>query len=450
MAQAGVWLLLLLYLTFGVSGSWFGSNRSLPDIAASVLDLALSPPVLAAWACLLCYLPLRLITSRMIRRGQPGPFPLFLLLAAESQLMTLLLFFTGGATNPLIFSYLILLMMAALGLPSPMVAGLSLMAVVDYSLLNLWYHPLLVSGDALLGHHTAFDWHLTGMWMTFVVSVILLAAVVPNLVQSRQRQSAEVQRLREQQLKHEQLIGIGTLAANTAHEMGTPLMTMKLLLDGLETHIKEASIDETSTKPTTGPVPDELHQDIDLLQQQVALCQSALTRLSEQGKLTHRDPVRGSKQESSIWLNQQLARWRLSHPKAIWQWQHSTEPKSVWIPASPLLDQALINLLDNAAEAGNQAIQLSVQVLADQTSHDWSHSGIWRLDILQPDSQASSALTEYQLLESQKPSGLGMGFYLSNASVEQFGGTIELNPTASGGSLCRLQLPAHIETKKSP
>lgn len=447
LALAGVWLLLLLYLTFGFSGLSFDSSHSLTDLSALLSVASLSPSVSAAWVCLLGYLPLGLITGFLIRRSRPGPFQLFLLLATESQLITLLLYFTGGATNPLIFSYLILLMMAALGLPSTMVTGLSLMAIVDYSLLNLWYHPLLVPSDALLSHHTAFDWHLTGMWMTFVVSVILLAAVVPNLVQSRQRQAAEVQRLREQQLKHEQLIGIGTLAANTAHEMGTPLMTMKLLLDELDTPLKAAPIEEASTNPDKDRMPDEFHQDISLLQQQVDLCQSALARLSEQGKLAQTNQnTHASKQESHLWLNQQLARWRLGHPKAVWEWPHSTGAECVWIPASPLLDQALINLLDNAAEAGEHAIQLTVHIISDKQSQADSDSVIWQLDILQPDSRASATLADdYQLMDSQKPFGMGMGFYLSNASIEQFGGTIELLPTANGGSLCRLRLPADIK-----
>ena len=36
---------------------------------------------------------------------------------------------------------------------------------------------------------------------------------------------------------------------------------------------------------------------------------------------------------------------------------------------------------------------------------------------------------------------MGLGLYLSNASVEQFGGTIHLQAQHDGNSLCRLRLP---------
>ena len=124
-----------------------------------------------------------------------------------------------------------------------------------------------------------------------------------------------------------------------------------------------------------------------------------------------------------------MHRWRLSQPNALWE-DLGCDTDAV-IAASPLLDQALLNLLNNATEAGNLPIQLRTHV----------RDGFWSLDIVQPDPQAAQHIQEDALFSTMKDQGMGLGLYLSNASVEQFGGEIHLRPLRTGGSFCLLQLP---------
>lgn len=384
---ASVWLLLLGYLQ-----------------SQQVANLD------AAWVLLGLYLPILLYTNWQGYRRTIKEWQLFLHLLIEYQVLTGLLFFSGGVTNPLISYYLVLLVIAAYGLSWQYTLWLTLLAIGDYSMLGIWYQPLLMHNfNGGLGGVPLIDWHLSGMWLTFVLSALILTTLIPLLVRARQRQQLEIQALREQQLKNEQLIGIGTLAAGTAHEMGTPLMTMSMLLEDLETD-----------------VPEPLQADVQLLQQQVRRCQESLQKLARQGREARQLRV----VEAHQWLNNQLERWQLSHPKAVWtlQQQDHTDAR---IAASPLLDQALLNLLDNAAEAGQQTIELTTRC----------EQGFWCLDIHQPDPQAASTLADYIPYHSSKEHGLGIGHYLSNASVEQFGGSIRLQSAPQGGSLCCLRLP---------
>lgn len=326
-------------------------------------------------------------------------------LVLECQLLTAMLFFSGGAANPLISYFLVLLLIAAYSLPLKQTIGLTTLCILDYSLLMLWHQPL--ASHALNSDKSLFDLHLVGMWLNFVVSAVIFAALIPAMVQSRGRQRQEIQRLREQQLKNEQLIGIATLAAGTAHEMGTPLMTMQMLLNELE------------------PSKTINQEDFFILKTQVERCRKSLMRLSTAG----RDVQKVSEQNAYTWLTNLLERWRLSHPKA--QWQDNGLNSDACIVASPLLDQALLNLLDNAAEAGNSPVQLFSTV----------ETGVWSLHILQPDAQAAQNLQRLHNFSSSKEHGLGLGLYLSNASVEQFGGNILLQAQADGSTLCILSLP---------
>ena len=326
-------------------------------------------------------------------------------LVLECQLLTCMLFYSGGAANPLISYFFILLVIAAYSLPLKHAIAITALSILDYSLLMVWHKPLI--SQSISHDKSLFDLHLIGMWLNFVVSAVIFAALIPLMVQGIMRQRQEIQRLREQQLKNEQLIGIATLAAGTAHEMGTPLMTMQMLLNELAAN-------------------SEINKaDLSILLTQVERCQTSLKRLSASG----RNAQKVSAQNATDWLENLLERWRLSHPKA--QWQDKGMKTPACIVASPLLDQALLNLLDNAAEAGNSDIELHCTV----------SDGFWNLHIIQPDSQAADNLNKQHNFTSSKEHGLGLGLYLSNASVEQFGGKILLQAQPDGSTLCLLSLP---------
>lgn len=381
-ASIGTWLAFVVYLRFWHLTELFYTS------------LMLAP-----------YLLLLLTGAWQAWRTQVNARHLLLQLVLECQLLTAMLFFSGGAANPLISYFLVLLLIAAYSLPLKYTIALTTLCIVDYSLLMLWHQPLISS--ALESEKSLFDLHLLGMWLNFVVSAVIFAALIPLMVQSGLRQRQQIQQLREQQLKNEQLIGIATLAAGTAHEMGTPLMTMQMLLNELEP-------DATISK-----------EDFSILKTQVERCRQSLMRLSAAG----REVQKVSEHCADQWLADLLERWRLSHPKA--QWQDNGLNTKACIVASPLLDQSLLNLLDNAAEAGDSPVQL-------QSTID---GNFWKLHIVQPDAQAAENLQKQHNFSSSKEYGLGLGLYLSNASVEQFGGNIHLQAQADGSSLCILSLP---------
>jgi two-component system sensor histidine kinase RegB len=383
---ASIWLMFLLYL------QWQGFAG---------LDIA--------WALFALYLPLLAISGWQGYRRNIQDWHLLLHLAFECQLLAGLLFFTGGATNPFISYFLVLLVVSAYSLPISYSLLITVLCIADYSLLTQWYQPLLSNHVHGLPGHSLFDLHLAGMWLTFVISALIVVTFIPLLLKSSQQQQQEIQQLREQQLKNEQLIGIATLAAGTAHEMGTPLMTMHMILDDI------------AQQPDHPLSKHDLH----ILREQVGVCRQSLQQLANAGRTAHQV----GHHQAHVWLSSLLHRWRLSHPNALWV--DNGIACEAEIPSSPLLDQALLNLLDNAAEAGQQPVHL----------HSAVQNGQWYLNILQPDPKAAGNIHQQSLFHSQKEHGMGIGLYLSNASVEQFGGSVHLIAQSNGASLCRITLP---------
>jgi two-component system sensor histidine kinase RegB len=294
-------------------------------------------PEVAVWFILAGYIPLLLVGVLQSLKGLNSNH-LALHLIIEIQLITLFLYFTGGAGNPLISYFLVLIVIAAYNLNKLWVWLIALACIINYSVLTQVYLPLELS---MPSHHLAGTgqdqgylilWHLAGMWLTFVISAITLSLLIPSLMETAVTKRQQLTELREKQLKNEQLIGIATLAAGTAHEMGTPLMTMEMLLNDSLEHKEPLN-----------------KQDRELLHQQVMLCRQSLQRLALAGRNINKANEWINAEQ---WLTSLLHRWRLSQPNALWSnlgLEHFAS-----IRKSPLLDQALLNLLDNATQAGRE------------------------------------------------------------------------------------------------
>ena len=99
------------------------------------------------------------------------------------------------------------------------------------------------------------------------------------------------------------------------------------------------------------------------------------------------------------------------------------------------MQQVLLNLLRNSAEAGSLASEIRVGVVA--------HGGGWRLTVADRGAGMSDEVLANALLPfySTKATGTGLGLTLCREIVEAHGGTLDLANREGGGLLVRLWLP---------
>ncbi len=118
---------------------------------------------------------------------------------------------------------------------------------------------------------------------------------------------------------------------------------------------------------------------------------------------------------------------------------HGEQPAPL-IAADRTLEQAILNLLDNAADANGaspEALRFSAQWDAD----------ICRIEILDRgpglDGESAQRLGEAFFTTKAETRGLGIGLFLTNATVERFGGKVELfnRDDPQGGACTRVTLP---------
>ena len=194
---------------------------------------------------------------------------LFCHLLIDVIFLIILLVIAGGAGNPLISYLLVLLSVTATLLPKVYVKTFAVGGILIYT--SFLFGDLQIERSMNMGQEeeTFFELHLLGMWVIFLVSAILISVLITRMVSTIQNREINLAKAREKEMRSEQLVAIGTLAAGTAHALGTPLSTMSVLLTDLDKLDK----DQLNTS--------EVQQDISLLKRQVTRCKRSLSQLTQ-------------------------------------------------------------------------------------------------------------------------------------------------------------------------
>ena len=386
-------------------------------LAGELATLSLVPPFLGIplpWAPMLVVIGLHgLVNGLAARRGRNqqaiGEAGLFVQILVDIVALSVLMFFSGGAANPLISLLLLPVAIAALALPARAVAVLAFLAVAAYSLLMELYLPLPVADAG-----RAARLHLAGMWATFVFSVALVAWFVVRMTASIRQRDAELAAAREQALRDERVVALGVLAAGTAHELSTPLATMAVIAGELE---QDEGVDAA------------VRADLAVLRQQVQACKGIISRLADQAGASRLDAAQAV--QSDRWLQGVDAAWRQLRPQVAGGLSLAGKSPAPKVVAEATLEQGIVNLLNNAANAGQR-----VDVTAD-----WDD--VWLTIEVRDDGPGFAEEVLRRAGREPLPpraGGTGIGLFLARAAIERLGGSLSLC-NGSGGGIARVRLP---------
>lgn len=349
--------------------------------------------------------------------------------------LTALLYFAGGSTNPFVTLYLLPLSIAAALLPAVLTWGIAGATLACYTLLLFVHHPLpqAAGSYALLatimpgglhgthdahGAHADFGLHVLGMWFNFSLSAVLIAWFVARMAQSIRDRDRRLAAAREQALRNEQLVALGTLAAGAAHELSTPLTTMRVLATELERDYADHQ---------------ELVQDLRLLRSQAEQCKRILTQLTADAGAARAEQV--NEIDCKQYLHHLMEQWQLLRPQVVPKLELSGVEPAPKIAAERTLDQALMNLINNAADVSPEQVEISAHWDAAQLLIEIRDRGPGVSD-------AVAVRAGEAFFTTKGPEhGLGIGLFLANASIERVGGTVSLFNREGGGACVRVTLP---------
>ena len=257
-------------------------------------------------------------------------------LACDLFIHSALLYFSGGSTNPFVSYYLVPLTIAAVTLPWRYSVILSGIALTMYTLLLAQFYPL----ETFPMYREKMQ--IYGMWLSFALAAAVITFFAARMAEELRRQEELRAIRREEGLRDQQLLAVATQAAGAAHELGTPLATMSVLINEmLQDH--------------HDPM---LREDLSVLQDQVKLCKQTLQQLVRAAENNRRLAV--DMQDVSVWLNEALDRWHLMRPEATYRLQRKGEGSEPRLAPPPDLTQALLNLLNNAADACPEGLEVQL------------------------------------------------------------------------------------------
>jgi two-component system sensor histidine kinase RegB len=357
---------------------------------------------------------LRLRRAWPVRDGE-----LFAHLVLDVLLLTPLLYFSGGSTNPFAPLYLLPLTLTAAALSWRLTWPMLVLATLCYSLLLFFYVPLVHHHQGVEAHVLDdFRVHVIGTWLGFLLSGVLIAFFAVRMRETVRERDSLRARMREQALRHERMLALGTFATGAAHELGTPLATIAVLA-------KELARSDERNAPR-----------LQVLREQVDRCKVILSSLAAAAGETRAES--GSAHLLDQYLNELVERWRGAHPQveAHVQLQGAVQPPR--IIADLTLGQALLNVLNNAAEASNW-VAIDVH---------WDDAAL-SMEVRDRGAGFAPHVLEHvgEPFFTTKPpgSGMGLGLFLARSTLERFGGNLLLANRAEGGAVCRIHLPiAHL------
>ncbi|MGN8160059.1 ATP-binding protein [Salinisphaera sp. RV14] len=364
------------------------------------------PPAL--WALPVLLLAFNLVVVWRLRyAAPPSALELVAHLAVDTLALFTLFWGLGGATNPFVSLFLVPVALAATILSIRDAIAVTLLAVAAYTALLLRYLTRIHDPEAMVG----FERHVVGMWVNFLLAAALLCGFLLVLAAVLRARERELAGQRERLMRDDAVVSVATVAAGAAHALNTPLSTIAVAAESVSEH---------------PDLPPDVHEDIAIIRSQTALCAAELRRL-----IAARDPRAQSVTPLSAYAGHLVADWHMRRPEIDLTETGRAALTAAPIRNDPALTQALVNLLDNAADAaiaaGDQRLWLT-----------------WRcecrlLELIIDDPGAGLETVADQTARPAR--GLGLGLTLARASLARLDATLDFSTSSHGGTRTRVRLP---------
>ena len=349
-------------------------------------------------------------------RPRSSEAALFLSLLVDVAALTALLWLSGGIVNPFAFLYLLQVVLGAVLLGRRWSWLLVAATSTCMAGLALWHGPVTLPADPARG---LADPYVQGLLLCFVLVAGLLVVFIGRIGNILRAREAGLAALRQRAAEQEHIVRMGLLASGAAHELGTPLSTLAVILGDWQ-HLPHFASDP------------ELLQDVAEMQAQVLRCKAIVTGILQSAGETRGEAPR----ETTLreFVEDMADEWRRSRPVQAFELRNGVNADDdVEIIADTGLRQMLFNVLDNALEASPGWLALEAGVADDEL----------RLVAIDRGPGFAPAMLErigtpYQ--SSKGAPGRGLGLFLSVNVARALGGRVQAR-NAGDGARVTIALP---------
>jgi two-component system sensor histidine kinase RegB len=342
-----------------------------------------------------------------------GENPASVLLAFDIVQLASLLFFTGGLQNPFAILFLAPILISAVSLSLKRTLILVLVMIVAASFLAFHHYRLPWRADTEL---TLPLLYIGGIWIALVLGSTFIAAYAFRVADEARRLTDALGATELVLAREQHLTQLDGLAAAAAHELGTPLATITLVVREMR---------------KLGPELGALTDDVLLLEQEVTRCRAILGKLTSLG--SDGDRIWGALSLSQM-IEEIIAPVRNFGVQL--DTQLSGDQSEPSLTRNPAILYGLSNIIENAVDFARSLVTVS---------GGWSHEQVhiiiedngpgFPLEILarlgEPYVTSRSARRSAKMDEG----GLGLGLFIAKTLLERTGATVRMeNISSSGGA----------------
>ncbi|MEG0677319.1 MAG: ATP-binding protein [Comamonas sp.] len=343
----------------------------------------------------------------------------FWALLADVLALTVQLYLSGGASNPFIYLYLLQGILSAVLLRPHYTWCVVITSFVCVIGLSMFHLPLHVQFESQEGLPSMY---VVGVLVSFALTSILTIVFLTRIVDNMRRRDTRISDMRQRASEEEHIVRMGLLATGAAHELGTPMATMSVILGDWQ-HMPALMKDQ------------DLREDLQEMQRQLLRCKSIVS-----GVLLSAGETRAEGTESTTFVS--FVQGIVSH----WQGHHTLSHFALnnrglsdfAMLSDTALQQMICNLLDNALEASPQWVEMSMATVQQQVVLQVRDHGPGF------DETVLQQLGQCHVSTKQERPGRGLGLFLVMNVARALGGRVQarnLSARDGGGALVEVHLP---------
>ena len=406
---------------------WIAVIGQIVTIEFAFYGLGVQLPLQAMMAALGGLLAFNVASALRCRaRRSVGSAEVFVSLLVDVALLTVQLYLSGGASNPFVFLYLLQVTLGAVLLKPAFTWTLFGVTATCFAALALFAHPLALPPDHNLGLASLY---IQGMLICFGLNAVLLVTFITRIGRNLRERDARLAALRQRAAEEEHIVRMGLLASGAAHELGTPLATLAVILGDWR-------------RMPAFTADAELLEEVTEMQTQLQRCKSIVS-----GILLSAGEARGESSAATTlhtFLDGLVEEWRRTRVRSALSY-HNRFGADLPVVSDSAVKQMIFNVLDNALEASGAqpSIHLDVTQAAGELVLHCTDQGPGF-------APAMLAQLGKPYNSSKGRPGGGLGLFLVVNVARTLGGRVAAANRPEGGASVTIHLPLAAMTLDDP
>ena len=338
-----------------------------------------------------------------------------------------LLHLTGGLNNPFAMLILAPVTISATALQLRTTVSLGLVALAMVTLNALFHQPMRLPTGEPLALPPLFE---LGHWLAIVIGIVFLGLYTHRVASEIHAMSQALLATQMALAREQKLTDLGGVVAAAAHELGTPLATIKLVSGELA--------DELAERP-------ELRADAELIRAQADRCRDIMRSMGRAGKADSH--LRRAPLET---LLREAAEPHAGRGKHL---AFSIDPQDTTISVQrrPEVIHGLRNLIQNAVDFARGSVEIAATADGDTITVQIRDDGPGFSSQVLARIGDPFMRTRDGPVDPQRPDyeGMGLGLFIAKTLLERSGARIEFANAAQGGAQVTLSWPrGRLETAR--